>query len=254
MTNQSSPIYREPVQLNAQLHRHKRLKPLEDHSLLGSINAVYLNVVEFAPAAQSFPIIFVPPTTAQPQVTPMAMLGLVAKQNLFVEDGRWDASYVPAFFRRLPYLTAPLPGTDQIGVYIDMQWPGLNDTDGEPLFTPEGEQAPALSQAIEFLKSFDEEAKRTSQICARLNEMELFTPMKADVKLPDGETLTIEGFMIIDEAKLAELPDAKVLELHRSGALGVIHAHLVSLNQVNNLIQRQARRAASSAPSATATA
>lgn len=247
MTNQSSTIYREPVQLNAQLHRHKKLKPIEDHTLLAGVNAVYLNAVEFAQASQAFPIIFVPATSAQPQITPMALLGLVANQNLFVEGGRWDASYVPAFFRRLPYLTAPLPGSDQVGVYVDMQWPGLNESEGEPLFTADGEQAPALTAAIDFLKSYEEEVKRTTQLCARLNELGLFTNMKADVQLPNGEAMTIDGFMIVDESKLAALADTAVIELHRSGALGLVHAHLVSLNQVNNLIQRQARRAATAA-------
>lgn len=247
MTNQAAQIYREPVQLNAQLHRHKRLKPLEDHSLLGGVNAVYLNVVEFAQASQAFPIIFVPPTTAQPQISPMALLGLVANQNLFVENGHWDASYVPAFFRRLPYLTAPLPGTDQIGVYVDMQWPGLNDSEGEPLFTADGEQAPALVAAIDFLKAYEEEVKRTNELCSRIEQLGLFTPMTADVELPGGDKMTIDGFMIVDEGRLAALPDAAVLELHRSGGLALIHAHLISLNQVNNLIQRQARRSAQSA-------
>lgn len=249
-TKQPMSIYREPVQLNAQLHRHKKLKPIEDHSMLANIHAVFLNAVEFAQASQAFPIIFVPATKSNPDISPMAMLGLVPNENLFIAGGRWEASYVPAFFRRLPYLTAPLPGNEQIGVYIDAQWPGLSETEGEPLFTADGEQAPALTGAIEFLKSYDEEAKRTAQMCARLQQLGLFTEMKADVTLPDGEKLTVDGFMIIDEPKLAALPDAAVVELHRSGALGLVHAHLVSLNHVNNLIDRHFRRTAAANPTA----
>ena len=44
------------------------------------------------------------------------------------------------------------------------------------------------------------------------------------------------------EEKLAKLPDADVLELHRSGALALLHAHLVSMGQFNALAQRLGAR------------
>lgn len=244
MTSSPPPLYREPVQLNAQLHRHKRLAPFNDHSRLAHTHAVFLNAVEFTLAALAFPIIFVPASVANPQITPVAMLGLVPNDNLFVDGSRWDAAYLPAFFRRMPYLTAPLPGSDQIGVYIDAQWPGLGEVDGDPLFTDTGEQAPALTKAIEFLQAFDEEAKRTALLCARLQTLGLFTDMKADVNLPNGNTLSVDGFMVVDDARLAALPDATVLELFRSGALALVHAHLLSLTQMRDLVDRHGRRIA----------
>ncbi len=242
MTKEVLPLYREPVQLNAQLHRHKKLKPHDNVGALVNTHAVYVNAIEFSQASLAFPIIFVQPTPSNPQISPVAMLGLVLNDNLFVDAGRWDAVYLPAFFRRMPYLTSPLPGSDQIGVYIDAQWPGLNESEGEALFTDDGEQAPALVQAIDFLKAFDEEAKRTAQFCQQLQALGLFTDMKADVTLPDGENLTVDGFMTVDEGKLGKLSDAAVLGLHRSGALGLVHAHLLSLNHMAGLISRHARR------------
>lgn len=243
-SNPAKPLYREPVQLNAQLHRHKKLMPFSDASVLSGTHAVFLNAVEFVYAAPHFPIVFVPATKANPQITPVVMLGLLPNDNLFVEGTRWEASYLPAFFRRMPYLTAPLPGTDQIGVYIDAQWPALNDTEGEPLFIEDGQQSPVLVKAIEFLKAFDEEAQRTAQLCARINTLGLLTDMKVDFKLPDGTSLSVDGFMVIDEAKLLALPDAVVVELHRSGALSVLHAHLLSMGNVQRLLEKHVRRTA----------
>ncbi|MEO8280153.1 MAG: SapC family protein [Ideonella sp.] len=242
MTKEVLPLYREPVQLNAQLHRHKKLKPYDNVGALVHTHAVFVNAIEFSQAALAFPIIFVQPTPSNPQISPVALLGLVPNDNLFVDEGRWDAAYLPAYFRRMPYFTSPLPGSDQIGVYIDAQWPGLNDAEGEALFTADGEQAPALLQAIEFLKAFDDEAKRTAQFCDQLQSLRLFTDMKADVTLPNGENLTVDGFMTVDEGKLGKLSDASVLALHRSGALGLVHAHLLSLNHMAGLIERHARR------------
>ena len=245
MQKPSKPLYQEPVQLNVQLHRHKKLAAFKDHSVLSASHAVYINAVEFVNAAQHFPIVFVPATVANPQITPIAMMALVPNDNLFVEGSGWDSSvYLPAFFRRLPYLTAPLPNSDQIAVYIDAKWPALNDTDGEPLFTAEGEHAPALVKAIDFLKLFDEESQRTAQLCSRLQALELLTTMEAEMKLPDGDHIKLDGFMVVDEDKLRALPDAAVLELHRSGALGLVHAHLLSLDNLNRLVLRHARRGA----------
>lgn len=239
---QPRPLYLEPVQLNAQLHRHKKITALTDFSLLAHTNAVYLNVVEFPHAAIEFPIIFLPPGTANPSVTPVAMLGLVADENLYVEDTRWTANYLPAYFRRMPYLTAPIPGTYQIGIYIDAQWPALSDTEGDPLFTDTGERAPVLENAINFMQAFNVESNRTTQVCDRLNELGLFTGMKVDATMPDGSAFTVDGFLTIDENKLAELPDAVVVELHRNGVLGVIHSHLLSLRHVQRLVQLRGQR------------
>lgn len=246
MTTTPPPLYREPVQLNAQLHRHKKLLPFNDFSVLRHTHAAMLNAVEFPLAALAFPIVFVPGNQANPNITAAAILGLVPHDNLFVEGDQWAASYVPAFFRRMPYITAPLPGTDQTGVFIDVQWPALSETEGEPLFLPDGSQAPALEGAISFLQAFDEEARRTAHLCARLDTLGLLTPMKADITLPNGTSLTVDGFLVVDEAKLTELAEPVVMELHRSGALALIHAHLMSLHQMRTLIDRHARRAAQS--------
>lgn len=242
MTPANALLYREPVQLNNQLHRHKRLKNVDDLSMLAQSHAMVLHVAEFGHACHAFPIIFVPGNAANPAITPVAMLALRPGENLFVVDNRWDASYVPAYVRRLPYLSAPLPDSTEMGVFIDAQWPGLNETEGEPLFGEDGQPAPALNQAIEFLKAYDTEQRRSQLLCERLKALDLFTEMKADIKLPDGTSLAIDGFMVVDEPRLAKLPEHVVIELHRSGALGLIHAHLLSLMLLQRLIDRHVAR------------
>lgn len=65
--------------------------------------------------------------------------------------------------------------------------------------------------------------------------------------LPGGDNLTVDGFMTIDDTKFNNLANAAVLELHRSGALGLVYAHLASLNHMGAMIERHAsRRAAAS--------
>ena len=48
------------------------------------------------------------------------------------------------------------------------------------------------------------------------------------------------GLMVVDERKLLQLSDAQALEVFRSGELSWIYAHLVSLSNLNRLVDRLA--------------
>ncbi|HMC16643.1 MAG TPA: SapC family protein, partial [Albitalea sp.] len=93
------------------------------------------------------------------------------------------------------------------------------------------------------------EQQRTRLFCKRVVELELLKEMQADATLPKGEKLKVEGFLTIDEEKLTTLPDATVLELHRSGMLMLMQSHLMSLINVRHLVERKAVRMAA-APAA----
>ena len=76
--------------------------------------------------------------------------------------------------------------------------------------------------------------------------------MRFDATLPDGSKLTVDGFLTVDEKKLNTLPDDVVLELHRAGVLGLVHAHHVSLGDMRKLVEWHAQRPAVAAPAAAA--
>jgi len=244
----NSALYRDPQLLDSKLHRRKRLKRLEDFSITRNMHAVFVAAAEFPSAGIDLPIIFVNTgertALGQPMVAPVALLGLVANENLHLDGTRWDARYLPAFIRRFPFLTAGVPGSSTPGVFIDMAWSGVNDTEGEALFDADGKPTEMLANSISFLQRFDEEQQRTRAFCARILELDLLKEMQADATLPNGETLKVDGFLLVDEAKLRDLPDAVVVELHRSGMLGMMHAHLMSLGNVQHLVERKATRVA----------
>ena len=66
--------------------------------------------------------------------------------------------------------------------------------------------------------------------------------MQADVTLPDGSTQTLNDFLSIDDAKFQALPDAAVLELFRSGMMGLVHAQRLSATNMQALVERKAHR------------
>lgn len=236
----ASALFRAPELLDPVRHGALRIAPLRDFSIAARMHAVFVAATEIPEAALEYPIVFVQAgdldAEGRPAVSPVALLGLAAGENLFVEGTRWKAQYLPAFVRRYPFVSS------SGGTMIDTAWNGLSPLEGEPLFDAQGQPTAALDEALAFLARFDAEARRTRGFCARLVELEVLQPMQADATLPDGQTLTVEGFRVVDEERLRSLPDAVVLELHRSGMLMLMHLHRASLARMRQLVEMKARR------------
>ena len=64
--------------------------------------------------------------------------------------------------------------------------------------------------------------------------------MNAKADLFDGTSFVVNGLMVVDERKLLQLADAQALDVFRSGELSWIYAHLVSLSNLNRLVDRLA--------------
>lgn len=244
----NSALYREPVLLEPARHRQLRIGTLADFSIAKAMHGVFVAATEIPQAAMEYPVVFVHTGTrddaGRATYSPVALLGLTQGENLFVDGPRWGARYIPAFIRRYPFLTANLRGAPAPGVMLDMAWSGVSETEGEPLFDPQAQPAPALQRAVEFLQRFDTESQRTQMFCARLLELDLFKEMKAEATLPDGTTLSIDGFHTVDEDKLRELPEPAVLEMHRNGMLALLNLHLASMTHMQAMLERKAARVA----------
>lgn len=254
----NSALYRNPQMLDSIDHRQKRLSGPTDFSIANSMHAVFLTAAEFPQAALEHPIIFVNTgerlADGKAMVSPVALLGLVANENLRLDGGKWTARYMPAFLRRFPFLTSVVQGTDSPAVFVDVAWDGFNDTVGERIFDDEGKPTDTLKRVLEFLQRFDEEQHRTRGFCERLIQLDVLKEVTADATMPSGERLKVEGFLTVDEDKLNALPDPAVLELHRSGMLMLLNAHVISMGNMSELVERKAKRMEAAKSAATATA
>lgn len=243
----NSALYREPVLLEAARHRPLKIGTLADFSITRGMHGVFVAATEIPQAALDFPVVFVQTGerdgAGRANVSPIALLGISQGENLFVDGPRWDARYIPAFIRRYPFLTANLRGEPAPGVMIDRAWSGFSEQEGEPLFAEGDQPAPALQRAIEFLERFETEAQRTRLFCTRLVELDLLKEMKADATLPDGVTLSVDGFQVVDDEKLRDLDEPALVEMHRNGMLMLLNLHVASMANMRTLVERKARRA-----------
>jgi ribosomal protein L12E/L44/L45/RPP1/RPP2 len=231
-------FYEKPVLLNREAHKAKKIAPSNSYAFAGKANSLYLAGVEFIEACKEYPIVFT--QVGQGKIVPVAMMGLREGENLYVgKEGQWNAGYVPAFVRRYPFVLAELEG-QQMGVCIDEGYSGLNEKEGEALFDSKGNNTPFLQNALDFLNRYQVEYLRTDRFCQRLKDMGLLMEMNAKADLFDGTSFMVNGLMVVDERKLLQLTDAQALELYRSGELSWIYAHLVSLSNLNRLVDKLA--------------
>ncbi|MDF3980755.1 SapC family protein [Luteibacter sp. PPL201] len=233
-------FYERPVPLNRTTHRELRLKAVNNIHFAAKAHSVPLTGVEFAPASRDFPILFAGETMET--AGPMALLGLRQNENLLVgENGFWEQGlYIPAFVRRYPFVLAEKPaGTegDDFTVFLDEAYEGFNETEGERLFNEDGTDAPALTNAVNFLGEFQDHVARTQWFMGKLREHDLLEPRTITLQ-KEGKGINLNGLFVINEEKLRNLDEKTAHEFLREGAFGWIYAHLVSLANIDRMAAR----------------
>lgn len=251
---------------------HKKVEPIDparhaatrlvlgqsDWKFAAGLNSIFLTAAEFGDACRDLPVVFIEAgkdESGKRLVAPIAVMGLVNNDNLLVSEGRWTGRYVPAVLRAYPFCTAQVDA-ERFAVCFDAAFEGVSTEQGEPLFTAEGKPSPLLAGVQKQLEVLEGEVQRTRAMCDKLLELELLREMRFDATLPDGRKHTLDGFLTVDQERAGKLSDAQVVELHRSGVLGLIHAHWLSLGNMRTLVEAHVKRhpAAPSAPANAGTA
>jgi SapC len=234
-------LFAEPIVLDRAKHAKTRLKVqgLRADRTAG-MNAMFIAAVEFIDVAREYPIVFVEAgkgPDGQREIAPMAVLGLAQGENLVLQpDGSWGARYVPLGMGQTP--------DGQYLVVVDGKADALSDTEGDRIFDDLGQPTPAILQRRDFLEKLEAETQRTRAVGRALIEHDLLTTMRFDATLPDGSQVAADGFLAVDDKKFNELADAKLVALHRSGVLGLIHAHLFSMGLMGALAEKRWQRLA----------
>jgi SapC len=239
-------LFASPIALDRVQHRAQRLHtPTVRYDRTAGMNSLFLAAVEFIDAARDYPIVFIEAgkgEDGQREVAPVAALGLTQGENLMLnDDGSWAARYVPALLRGYPIGLARTDAQNYV-VVIDDKAGALSATQGELLFNEQGEPSPMLEERRKFVEQLENEAQRTRLLGRSLQELELLQPMRFEATLPDGQQLSVEGFLTVDEKRFAELADDKLSQLHKNGILALIYAHLSSLGLMRGLVERRVAR------------
>jgi SapC len=255
MINQN--LHKQAVGLDRTRHRGLRLDlAARDLDTLRKFNAFFVAGGEFGDACKDYPVVFVnagQDDAGKPLVAPIAVFGLQPEQNLCIEGDQWRVRYVPAVLRMYPFAMARVE-PDQLVLCFDEAWAGFNAEHGEALFDAQGEPTPFVLQVQQQLEAFEHDVERTRLACRLLLDKGLLREMRFDATLPDGQTLSVDGFLTVDDDKLRALSDADVLAFHKNGLMALVHAHQLSLGNMTRLVEWHVARLAQAPAQAAAPA
>ena len=239
MTTALPLFYKKVVSLNKDQHKTIHIEPVEGYNFAAETNSLYIAAIEFIKSVSDYVIVF--GKDSEDNVYPVVLLGLKANENLYVDkEGKWNAGYVPAYARRYPFiLAAPEENDGNFTVCIDEDYKGFNTAkEGQALFDKKGNESEILKQAVDFLQDYQKNVLITNAFCKNLAKLELLEPMQANVEMKTGDKFAIGGFHCVNREKLKALESDKLAELIKSDQMELIFAHLLSLNNVNKLMQK----------------
>jgi len=219
-------FYKKPTPLDATKHGKFGLKKDFGLGFTAQVNAVPINMVEMPQICHFYPIAFSPDGNA----TPVALMGLRDNENLFVnEKGAWEENcYIPAYIRRYPFIFSEMPDSDRLTLCVDANDAVVDEKGDQKFFDGEGKPTQLAQNALEFCKSYHAAAQQTQEFSRALAASGLLVDRQAEVTIGEGKRISFSGFRIVDEAKLAELPDKDFMEWRQKGWLPFLYAHLFS--------------------------
>jgi len=228
-------LYEKPEYLNREDHGNLGwTSPQKPFAFTRKVMSVPLVASEISSAQKHYPVVF----SAKENAVPMAVVSVMKDRNMFVDaDGKWDAnSYIPSYLRRHPFAVAKGDG-DQFAIVIDRACDGITENPESPFF--DGDKLTDKTQAIvDFCGQFEAERTRTREFTAKLAELDLLSEQRATHPDKDGEPRPIASFYAIDMEKFSALPEQTLAQLHTSGFLSFIYAHLFSLENWARLMAR----------------
>jgi hypothetical protein len=201
-----------------------------------SINQCVVFPTEFEEIQRDYPILFARSDAGDFQA--VALLGLERDENLFLGERGW-ITRVPALLQRGPFsigVQQRPDGREEPMIHIDLDDPRVGDDEGDPVFLPQGGNGPALERAMGALRALYAGNEIAQVMYPAWDEMGLLQPLPLTLPLGEDARVELPGFYGISADRVAELGDAELGELHRTGFLAPIFLVMASLANLNRLI------------------
>lgn len=228
-------MFEKIVPVALERHRYKKVRNTTQFDYAAGFHIAYVTVHEFARAAATYPIVFLE-DKPNDGFRPVVLMGLKPGENLFVgPDGAWNASYIPAMIRRYPFALSKGAEENRFVVCVDEASTLLSDTEGAPMFDEKGEPTQVIENVKRYLSELQQMDMLTQQFSRFLLTNNLLTPLNMRVNAAQARNIT--GCYVINEERLNAFSDALFLEVRAKGFLPAMYAHLMSLPQIERLVQ-----------------
>jgi len=228
---------------------HSRLRVITRYSAEygDNVHAVLTFPTEYGDIQREYPIVF-RKNDATGEFQSVALLGLTRDENLFLDDGKWSASYVPGIVARGPFLIGfqeqQVDGEmrRQAVIHVDVDDPRVNETEGEALFLEHGGSTPYLTRISAILSGIQEGLAVAKPMFAAFESLELLEQVKIEADVLDDVKYVLRGFYTINRQKLAQLDGDALEKLNKAGYLEGAFLAMASLNNIRKLIDMKRQR------------
>ena len=214
------PDHRLPEAVSVQGHGARVWRKPDGLGFAQGLRCVPVTLTEATVAAASLPLVFQAGAGGMmPQV--LLRLGLGGHSPFIGQQGQWHAAWLPTRLQAYPFDLVEVPSG---GHALALHWQAdvTADSSGAQWVFAQGQgDAPALSppaaQMAALLQAHALALPATAKASAAVQALGLLRPLQGDRSL-----------YVIDAEAIAALSEAAVVSLHRAGALGLVHAALVS--------------------------
>lgn len=211
------------LHLNRRWHQHSSFQFAKTDNVV----PVYLN--EIMDIMHILPLAFV----QQPEgFTLVTVMGLRGGENLLVsQDHQWLCHYIPAVYRFKPFQMFATQESTVLCIESSM----ISDSDeGEAFFSNDGQLSPIVQSIMQTMISCNSTQQLQQVLCQVLHKYDLIVPWT--ITIDDGkDQQPLTGLYRINEDALNALEDQAFLEVRAAGALPVVYAQLLSMNNINHL-------------------
>lgn len=167
----------------------------------------------------------------------IAFTGISTESTVYKNAG----SYLPLFVQTYPFMNIVVKDENNnyntiIAIDNDKKYVGTKKQNS--VLSKNGELEKIASEKIELVKKLDQQRTISKIIIKELYKLDLLIQKSLKIKTNDVEKTIIEEFYIIDKEALLKLPDATLALWAKKGWMGIIDAHIRSLNNFHTLFQK----------------
>jgi len=233
--------------LNNIAHRDLRVATDFGSAFGDAVGMVPAYPSEFAELQREYPI-FLRRDAATGEWQSVVLLGFEQHENLYLQDGRWNASYLPGAAAKGPFLIGVQENridgtlTQEAVLHVDLDHPRVTAMQGEPVFLPQGGNTPYLDHIAGVLRGIHEGHAFGAAMFAELDAKGLIHPITLDVQVAQEHRVGVNGLHAIDRDRLAQLDGPALAELNRAGYLEGAYLMLASLHNMRRLIAEKQKR------------
>lgn len=223
------------VPIKTKQHKNLKVSNTRGFAHIAEQHIAGANAKEYSQLAASFPIFFIKEGDVYRSVI---LLGLQTGENLYFQEDRLMSLHIPQALALSPFglgLDSEKENTLTACIDIDSEYVG-EDKD-VALFDEDGSDSEVFKSIQESLGQLYENEIMTEKLLKELEDHDLIQEFEILMNLASGEKKRLVGVFGINEKKIHELTDEQTLDFHKRGLFIPIHSMMVSIGQLNRLVQ-----------------